>query len=86
MDREQELARAIETGKITDRDILDIQDHGSRSLRYKLEKKTQFLEKEQKHIDRVYGEGVWTGRDDRGRLYKDLDNTDLINELKGRSL
>lgn len=86
MDREQELARAIETGKITDRDILDIQDHGSRSLRYELEKKTQFLEKEQKHIDRVYGEGVWTGRDDRGRLYKDLDNTDLINELKGRSL
>ena len=86
MDREEYLQQAIQKGTVNDRDIEDIISHGSRSLKRQLDERSEYLWKEKKHLDNVYGAGVFDGRDDQGRLYKDLDNTDLVKELKGRSL
>lgn len=79
LSREEELHQKIDRGSLTDRDILDIEDGGDRRLRRHLEERTSYLEKERDHLDRVYGKGAFDGRDNQGRLYKDLDNKEILN-------
>lgn len=81
MDREEYLHRAIETGKITDRDINDIMDHGDQKIRNKLERRANELYRKQKDLDRSYGKGVFTGIDNEGRPYKDLDSDEMRDAL-----
>lgn len=83
MDREEYLHRAIETGKITDRDINDIIDHGDKRLKMKLERRAQELEKVQRDLDNKYTKGMFTGVDSQGRLYKDLSSEETDRAFTG---
>ena len=71
LDKEQVLSRKIEQGTIHDRDISDIQDHGSLGLKMKLEEKVNRGLKQREHLQRIHG-SIVDGKDDKGRLYKDI--------------
>ena len=85
LSREEQLHQLIDNGRITDRDIADIENHGDRRLRRHLEERTSYLEKERDHIDRVYGKGMFDGRDSNGKLYKNLDSTEIHKQFLDRN-
>lgn len=71
-DYEQELYYKLEHGTITDQDIDFIIGSGDRHLKQALERRHNKMYEQKKHIDRIYGEGIFDGRDTEGNLYKDL--------------
>lgn len=73
---EQKLYDKIDKGAVTDSDISYIQEHGDYFLRRKLDEKHNKEWKVKKHLDNVYGTGVFDGKDNDGNLYKD---TSLFN-------
>jgi len=73
-DYEQQLFYKIAHGTITDSDIDFILSHGDSGLKQALEKRHNELYNEKKYIDRLYGEGIFDGRDTEGNFYKDLTN------------
>ena len=79
-DYEATLEHKIQSGRINDRDIEYILNNGDSRLRMLLDRRHNELYNEKKHIDRIYGEGIFDGRDTEGNLYKDLtpDTDDFI--------
>ena len=73
-DYEAQLYYKLENGTINDYDINYILEYGDRGLREALERKHNQMYQEKKHIDRIYGEGIFDGRDRSGNFYKDLTN------------
>lgn len=78
-DYEQYLYDQLMSGKINDKEINDILDHGDRKLKGALEKRAEELHKEKEHIHRVYGD-AFDFYDEKGRLCKDvpLDEQNFI--------
>lgn len=70
--REEQLHKRIQDGTVTDRDLQEIEERGDRSLKKALNEKERHLRKEKEHLDRLYGEGAWDGKDEEGRLFKNI--------------
>lgn len=74
MDYEQQLRQNIQAGKLDDKQISDIINHGDRTTKRMLDKKVDEQKRAKEHYARVNGVDPksFDGIDDRGRPFKDM--------------
>lgn len=79
---EEHLMNKVDDGSVTDRDIDTIVKKGDWKMQRHMIERANRLNKDKKHLDRMYGEGVWDGKDNEGNLFKDTQLYDPADPHK----